>query len=235
MHPLIVLPLRTDKNRSQQAEGLVQQRRSRHARTRQHQHRGCEHAPRLKATRCASREGPGLGPSSLQPSSCQPWGMGLASASTPLPPCFAGCWEQGASRVQAAQPRPGGMGAAQGGSGSRQQGGLGGAGHTQQRARRGREHHSSLQAPFLASGDVRQSLATSSKPPTFPPHLHTCVGVLEGPQRGWGGIASETDWTAQSQARVSSPSCPMPGTQPAGCLGQGGRELSTGQGGGHVP
>lgn len=33
MHPLIVLPLRTDKNRSQQAEGLVQQQRGQHART----------------------------------------------------------------------------------------------------------------------------------------------------------------------------------------------------------
>lgn len=120
-----------------------------------------------------------------QPSYCRHLGMRLAPAPTPVPPRFARGWERGPSRVQAVQPRPRWDGRSPGGSGSHQQGGLGAAGYTQQRARGGRQHHSSLQAPALTWRDTRQSPALSPELP--PPHLHIYTGVPGGPQQGWGG------------------------------------------------
>lgn len=120
-----------------------------------------------------------------------PAGRGHGAGSRSHPRAAALCWRLGAGS------RQGTSSAAKAGAGWEQPGGLrqpsagragGGAGHTQQRARGGRQHRLSPQAPSLASRDARQSLAIS---PESLPHICTHIGVLGGPQRGWGGTTRE--------------------------------------------
>lgn len=200
MHPLIVLPLRTDKNRSQQAEGLVQQQRGQHART---------HTPaparrvrvRTKARSHLPSPLRGAGAWAVAPAAQLLLAVGHRAGSHSHPSAAALCRRLGAgSRQGTSSAAKAGVGWAQPGRLRQPSAGRagGGAGHTQQRARGGRQHHSSPQASSLASGDDRQSLAISPDPPL--PHLHTYIGVLGGPQQGWGGTARDGGWTAQSHA-----------------------------------
>lgn len=126
MNPLIVLPLRTDKNRSQQAEGLVQRRRGRHT-------HACQHAT-LRATDMEHGRGTGASAITHPFAGRVPGSHGHSCAATL-------CWEWGPGRTQAVQRRLGWDWDSPGTQAAISRG-AGGAGHTKQRARE-RQHHSS--------------------------------------------------------------------------------------------
>lgn len=161
----------------------------------------------------------GCHPCSPAPASRGAWGW--LPLPPPVPPRFAGGWERGPGRVEAVQPRPGWDGRSLGGSGSRQQGGLGGEQGTHSK---GQEEggsitcpHRLLPWPWRTPGRAWLSVLSPPSPP--PPNLHTYIGVLGGPQPGWGGMLR--DWTAQSHAyRLSLEMGRGKALQAALCLAQ---------------
>lgn len=177
----------------------------------------------------------GVGPSPLQPGSCPSWDTGTASAPAPVPPLFAVGWERYPGRQRTSSAAKAGLGSAQlrGAQAAISGEGWGSRAHT---AKGRRREAASLipTGPFPGLGDTRQSLAISPNSPLTPSKLHTYFGVLRGPQQGWGATARNGEWTVKSRAygtllemgREGPPaSCPVPGTELAGSLGQEGSKL----------
>lgn len=169
--------------------------------------------------------------------------MGLAPA--PTPGAAALCRRLGAGS------RQGRSSAAKAGVGWTQPGGLrqlsaGRAWGEQGTHSKGQEEGGSITHPHRLLPWPRRTpgrawLSVLSPPSPPPPNLHTYIGVLGGPQPGWGGMLR--DWTAQSHAyrlslemgrgkALQAALCVA--RQLADCLRQGGScQLS--RAGGHVP
>jgi len=161
MNPLIVLPLRTDKNRSQQAEGLVQRRRGRHT-------HACQHAT-LRAT--DMEHGRGTGASAITHPFARrvPGSHGHSCAATL-------CREWGPGRTQAVQRRLGWDWDSP---------------ETQAAISREGWGEQGTQNKGQEKGSITHPLPASPLVPRHSPFAHSsgALGGCWSPRQGWGGAA----------------------------------------------